>query len=231
MKTNQINYMKAVNIYELPSLVAEKVEFLKSDVTILAEYGIDQATINTIEADATALTSLLMDQKYESLQKEATHTKNEIRKEISTLLNYLTVRVSVSIEADSVQFSRFDLGSLSKLTDSEFFAQAVYTYNIITENAGILSNSGINANDINQLSTLIGQFQQAASKVKAAIQNRRIATSKRHEAARLLYRKLVKTCTTARKVYYFIDPVYASRYTIHHDTVASTETPMVEEQV
>lgn len=229
MKTNQINYMSAVNIYELPIIAASKVEFLKNDVETLAEFGIDQIVIDRLSQEATELSSLLMDQKYEGLQKEATARKNEIRKQLIALGQYLSVRITVSVDTASIEYSRYHIGGLTELGDSQLHSQAVYAYNIITENEDALSTSGITQADIDKLETLINQFAYAISSVKAAMQSRRIATAKRHEAARNLLRKLSKVCTTARRVFQISDPIYASRYVIY-ETPATKAQPVADEQ-
>lgn len=171
------------------------------DQNQFSSFGILPATVTAFRALIATFELKITDDEAVGEQTTATANKEALRGELETLLR--TTRGAMQDIYKGVgKYRKFGFDDFIKMADNDFIRMAKRVLRVLNElQAEITDDKPIVVSLLNDLETLIGQFDTALDTVADKKNERDIATQSRILAGNSVYAELVRLCDIGKTIF------------------------------
>jgi len=199
MKKTQKNFN--VNIADLHQLGHRLLSLMERDIAEFNKYGVTQEHIEVFRQQFDAFQKIEYDELYEQRQMLLSQQKNELTEELKIALRNLNLKVEMAYEQSNVIFLSINRTKLVKLNAADLCVHTKAIIALIEENLNILTNYGLNQNEINNLKRLEEELSEVNFKRELAIYKRVSVTNYRLSKSNEIYKQISQYFYMGRKMW------------------------------
>jgi len=203
----------------------EKVAYMRRDQTQFDNYGITVTKIDDLAALLTTFSSRLTDVEALGDQTQVTANKDAKAEEIRTAIRGVMSRVELKFGVGSPKYKKFGTDTLSAQPDSELLITAKRVVRVGTEFLTDLTENGVTALMLRDISDLADAFSDLIVQMKIEIGDRDIEQEDRVEAGNVIYSTLVKYTNVGQSIWETSDVAKFNDYIIYNTISGEPDTP------
>jgi len=203
----------------------EKIAFMRRDVAAFTPFGVTAALVTSLETAINIFSNTITDVEAVSNQTGVTVAKDAKADQLRVAIRTVMTRAELKYGSDSAKYRKFGTEALSQQSDSDLLITAKRVVRVGTEFLEDLTENGLTAAMLTNITTLSDEFEALIIDLKIKIGERDIVQEDRVEAGNTIYKTLVQYTTTGLSIWETSDVAKYNDYVIYN--TVNGETPEI----
>lgn len=199
---------------DFKQVVDNIIKSARRDITAFETRGIDTPTLDDLQIENDNFSNLETDEELTGSIAEATENKDTLRNNLEGTLTTIRSMAKAQWGIMDARYRSYSFGQLSLKPDNTLWRTAKRALRIATQQLSSLAAQGLTPTMLNNLQTLITNFDNAIDAKEDAENDREVATQTRIIAGNEIYKKLMRISNVGKDIWYSTNEAKYNDYLI-----------------
>lgn len=191
MRKTEVKAIFNFSYAELIQLGDQTGKLIKRDISVLADYGVDEAIKQWIADKTMQLKDFSTDEELEGEVTDATEIKDSLADEVKVMIRSIMVRVKNKFGEKSGKYRMFGIKGMNELNDENLFRCGKRVIRVAGKFLSDLASKGLTQAHIDDFAVKNKAFDDAIDDKDEVVRSRDNLTEDRLELANVLYEEIV----------------------------------------
>jgi hypothetical protein len=199
---------------DFKQVVDNIIKSARRDITAFETRGIDTITLDDLQIENDNFSDLETDEELTGSIAEATENKDTLRSNLEGTLTTIRSMAKAQWGIMDARYRSYSFGQISVKPDNILWRTAKRALRIATQQLSSLAAQGLTPTMLNNLQTLITNFDNAIDAKEDAENDREVATQTRIIAGNEIYKKLMRISNVGKDIWYSTNEAKYNDYLI-----------------
>ncbi len=200
---------------DLSMFVSNLVTFMNRDIDEFSNFSIDSDDINDLNERGNEFDEFPTDEELLADVGIATENKNESANHLRNSIRSIAVRAENKWSANSARYRKFGIMGMNKFNDRDLLVCGKRVHRVALGYLLDLESEGLTQQILDDLESVINNFEENLNLTEDAISERDIKTEERINKGNELYTYVVKYCNIGKQIWSCVSPAKYNDYLIY----------------